>query len=1494
MGNENEDNNNAVDELLDYKYAINQHSIVVITDKEGRITYVNDNFCELSKYTREEIIGQDHRIVNSGHHTKEFFHRMYETIHAGKVWKGDIKNKAKDGNFYWVSTTIAPLKDAKGDINNFIAIRTDITDNKSVQAELVAQNIRLFETQKAELEAKKEYQKLNEELIATNEALTKANALLKKREEELEESNTRFELAANAAKVGIWDRDLVNDHSIWDDVLYDLFGIADKNVDINDGNIWRKNILPDDLNDVDDAFKTALAGSDKFNLSYRVIWEDGSIHHLQANAIVHRDSSGKPIRLIGTVIDVTEQKEAVIALRQREEELAISNTRFQLAAKASNIGIWDRDLVNDYSYWDDTLYVLYGIKDTSIDINETRVWRSAIHPDDLKDTLATFKNALSQEETFEMVYRVIWEDQSIHHLQANAIIHRDSSGKPTRLIGTIIEVTEQNLYEQTLRESEEALAISNTRFLLAAKAGKIGISDRDIENNTAFWDDTLYDLFGIADQSSLNVKDDANAWHSLIHPDDRNTIIKTQKQAIQNADAMNAEFRVVWEDNSVHYLQTSGKVYLDGSGKPTRLIAVAMDITQQKLAEKALRESKEKYKRQNLLLEESQSVAKLGGWELDLITDKLYWTAETYRIHETSPEEYNLHIDEGISLFLPESKKIIDEALEAAKTIGRGYDLTLEKYTTKGRKIHVRTTCKVTLLDGKPAKLSGIIQDISKEKLVEKSLRESEEKYKRDYLLLEESQKVAKLGGWELNIITGKLYWTAETYRIHETSPEEFDPTVDAGVDYFLPESRKTISEALEKAMTTGEGYDLYLETYTTKGSRIHVRTTCAVTIQNGKPIKLTGIFQDITEQRKAQLEIETYTTRLSLATESASIGIWEFSIEEDLLFWDDQNCALFGLTKETFSGNYKGWKSTVHPEDLQYAEEMMNEAIANDSILNIEFRAIWPDKSIHYIGAFGQCVTDHTGKVVKLIGVNYDLTDRVERQIELEASNTILSIAKDAVRIGIWEYYMHDQRLICDDKMFDLYGITRDTFSGVYDAWTSSLHPDDLERSQQELENAIATGENFDTEFRIIWQDKSIRHIKALANFVSDANGKRIKMIGVNYDITERVEKEIELLKAKEKAEENDRLKSAFLANMRHEIRNPLNVIMGFSRQMIAPDTTKEDRAEYSGIVVNSSNQLLSIIDDITSFSLLETKQEHVNKSDVNINDLLSELQKQFASQAKTRNLELSFSTSLSSEQSVMATDKSKLTRIITNLLTNALKFTHQGFVKFGCEANEGELLFFVEDTGIGVATNHHKQIFGSFQQADTSVSRKYGGTGLGLSISKGLVEILGGKIWFESEVGRGSKFYVSLPHYQIKPTNSQSGVTGTAVKSNTILIAEDQAINFHYLKVLIQRSFKCDILHALNGEEAIELYKKNPSIALVLMDINMPVMDGFDSAIAIKAINPNMPIIAQTGYDILSHDKYSPDIFNDYVSKPIDEEVLLSKIAMYISKEDYSEKYT
>ncbi len=1358
MGYEEKDKNNA-EELLDYKYAINQHSIVAVTDQNGSITYVNDKFCELSQYAREELIGNNHRLINSGHHTEEFFQHMYETIHAGKVWKGDIKNKAKDSSFYWVATTITTVNNNEGDITDFIALGNDITDNKRAQAELVAQNIRLLETQKAELDAKEQYQNLSAELKATNEALAKANVLLKK----------------------------------------------------------------------------------------------------------------------------------------REEELAISNTRFLLAAKSAKVGIWDRDLVNDHSYWDDTLYAIYGITDKSFDINESRVWRTAIHPDDLNDALAALKKALIQEETYVIAYRIIWEDQSIHYLQANAIIQRDTRGKPIRLIGSVIDVTEQKLAEIALRESEEALAISNTRFRLAADAAKVGISDRDLINKNTYWDDLFYALCGITDKSSIDLQDH-DSWNKLVHPDDLKHLLEVREKAVQpHQGVLHTEFRVIWEDNSVHYLTSSGIVQRDKNGKALRLISTIMDITDQKMAEEALKKSEEKYKRDNLILEESQSIAKLGGWELDLLKDTLYWTAESYRIHDTSPEEYNPSVERGINYFLGESKNIIHEAIEAAKTTGKGYDLTLEKETTKGRKIYVRTTCKVTLRDGKPVKLSGIIQDITDQKLVEIALRESREKYKRENLLLEQSQTVGKLGGWELDIITGKLYWTAETYRIHETSPEEFDPTVDAGMGYFLPGSKKTISEALEKAMTTGEGYDLYLETYTTKGSRIHVRTTCAVTMHNGQPVKLTGIFQDITEQRKAQQELELSNSRLSIATESAKIGIWEYILDDEgKLIWDDQTFAFYGISRDAFANTYDAWRAAVHPEDLPVTERTLEEAIAEKKVFDKEFRVVWPDKSIHHLRAFANILYDDNDKPLKMIGANYDITEQKNRELKIEEFSTRLSLATDAAKIGIWELIISSGRFIWDEQMLKLHGLTEESFDGSYDGWLSLIHPDDVENQELEMKKHLDEKRDYEGEHRVIWPDKSIHHIRSFGKLVHDKSGQLIKIIGTDYDVTDRVEKEIELFQAKEKAEENDRLKSAFLANMRHEIRNPLNVIMGFSRQMIAPDTKEDDRAEFSSIVINSSQQLLSIIDDITAISLLETKQEHVNKSDVNINDLLSELEKQFTSQAKTRDIKLSLSNSLPNEQSFIATDKSKLTRIITNLLTNALKFTHSGYVKFGYEIKDGELLFFVEDTGIGVAPDHHEQIFGSFQQADGSVNRKYGGTGLGLSISKGLVEILGGKIWFHSQLNKGSKFYVSLPFDQIKSISNISSITGSVGQSNTILIAEDQAINFHYLKVLLNRNFKCEILHALNGEEAVDLFKKNPAITFVLMDINMPVMDGFDAAALIKEIKPDMPIIAQTGYDLESHLKYSPEIFNDYISKPIDEDTFLSKIEVYISKEDYSKKYT
>jgi signal transduction histidine kinase len=258
--------------------------------------------------------------------------------------------------------------------------------------------------------------------------------------------------------------------------------------------------------------------------------------------------------------------------------------------------------------------------------------------------------------------------------------------------------------------------------------------------------------------------------------------------------------------------------------------------------------------------------------------------------------------------------------------------------------------------------------------------------------------------------------------------------------------------------------------------------------------------------------------------------------------------------------------------------------------------------------------------------------------------------------------------------------------------------------------------------------------------------------------DITERKKIELELIAAKEKAEESDRLKTAFLQNMSHEIRTPLNAISGFSELLEEPDLPQETRKCYFQIIQNNTNQLISIVSDILTISSLETKQVNPNISNVCINNVISELLAIFKQQALLQNISLLAKQQLNDQQSVIETDKTKITQILSNLLSNALKFTHKGFIQFGYNLKGNELEFFIKDSGIGIKQEFHDKIFERFRQGDKSINKLYGGTGLGLAISKAFVELLGGKIWVQSEVGKGSTFYFTLPY---KPANKTDKTT-------------------------------------------------------------------------------------------------------------------------------------
>ncbi len=367
----------------------------------------------------------------------------------------------------------------------------------------------------------------------------------------------------------------------------------------------------------------------------------------------------------------------------------------------------------------------------------------------------------------------------------------------------------------------------------------------------------------------------------------------------------------------------------------------------------------------------------------------------------------------------------------------------------------------------------------------------------------------------------------------------------------------------------------------------------------------------------------------------------------------------------------------------------------------------------------------------------------------------------------------------------------------------------------------------------------------------------------------------------AKEKAEESDRLKSAFLQNLSHEVRTPLNGIVGFSELLKEYGISDAERAQYADIVIERSWQLTSIINDILTISSIETRQERLYEENFNLDALLKNQIEVFSEEAANKNIRLTLDNELDSAEAEVHADKSKLLQILNNLLTNALKFTVEGEVRLGCRKKDEQLEFSVQDNGIGIDSDKLDLIFERFAQADDNIRSNYGGTGLGLSICKGFAEVMGGHIWAESTPGEGSTFYLTLPFRPSQEASVSDSLVYEHINAEsgmTILVAEDEESNFLFLNALLNK-LGADVIRAHNGQEAIDICK-NEVIDLVLMDIKMPILNGDVAANEIRKFKPDLPIIAQTAHAIQSDLAQYGEVFDDYITKPFTKKKLVGVI--------------
>lgn len=532
-----------------------------------------------------------------------------------------------------------------------------------------------------------------------------------------------------------------------------------------------------------------------------------------------------------------------------------------------------------------------------------------------------------------------------------------------------------------------------------------------------------------------------------------------------------------------------------------------------------------------------------------------------------------------------------------------------------------------------------------------------------------------------------------------------------------------------------------------------------------------------------------------------------------------------------------------------------------------------------------------HQGNMIDIFCLNS--TELHKAQQKLSATNSKLAMALDVANIVPWKWDLKSKTILCDinrpiELSTDEQEVEDSQLSVPDSQYFSKIFKEDRERVKQAYRDLIeGRAEKVKEEYRIVNVQKNNLHkvewVEAQAAVEArDEDGKPLTLVGSSLVITNRKKMEQELTTAKELAEESNRLKSAFLANMSHEIRTPLNAIVGFSG-ILASTEEEEEKQEYVSIIENNNTLLLQLISDILDLSKIEAGTLELNYSNIELNELMRELERGFLLRVKTDAVKLEF---VEPAGPCMAyTEKNRLSQLMINLVTNAIKFTEKGSIRFGYEMRENELYFYVADTGCGIPKDKQQNIFGRFVKLNSFAQ----GTGLGLSICKTLMDHMGGRIGVESEEGKGSTFWFTLPYKPaVKEDKKQmpKDIQPVSIERNklTILVAEDNASNYKLFESILKYDYH--LIHAWDGMEAVEMFREhNPQI--VLMDINMPVMDGYEATREIRKYSAKIPIIAVTAFAYASDEqKVMESGFDGYMPKPINAKLLKAQLVDIMQK--------
>ncbi len=1179
-----------------------------------------------------------------------------------------------------------------------------------------------------------------------------------------------------------------------------------------------------------------------------------------------------------------------------------------------------------FSYASEGIRDIYGVAPEDVLHDATPVFKR-LHPDDYERVAHSIGVSAETLELWDCEYRVALPGRSVRWVQGRSMPERLPDGG-TLWHGFITDITQRKAAEQSLRDSEQQLR-------LALSGGDLGLWDWNATTGALRVNARWLSMLGLDPQGPTPTVDQ---WHAMVHVDDVRLLDRVVRTVI--LDPAGREFEVEIrarraDGQEVWILDKGAVVERASDGSPLRVVGTHMDITRRKLAEAQLRRS-----------EEDLSIT------LHCIGDAVLATDAAGRVTRLNPTAERLtgwRLPEAVGRPVVEVFRIVhaqtrEPAVDPVERVLRtGETVALANHTTllsrDGAEYQISDSA-APIRDASDAIVGVVLvfSDVTEVYRVRQALA-------RTAQMLERTSAMARVGGWELELPGLQLDWSLETRRIHEFDSQHA-PTLDEALSFYEPDARNTIQAAMRAAIDEGVSYDLELPLTTAKGNSIWVRAQGSAVCEGGRTVKLQGAFHDITVRRQAELKMLQNEQRLQALLDNISSGVIVHGPDTHIIDANPAACRVTGLTLDQMRG-----KVAIDPywcfleEDgsaMPLARFPVPQVLARGSAVNKLVLGVQRPDLPHpvWVQVDAYPFRDEAGQISQVVVTFADITElklaedgtrRLNRSLRVLSSCSASQVnAKDESSYlgqvceavvaagGFLLAYValanHDPEKSA--RLAARAGPATDYLQTIQLTWDEGQPT-----GRGPFGVAVRTGRTqvnqdwLGSDGMAPWREAALRHgfkssialpltvsddvIGVLSLHAAEGGAFNPEEVQPLEELARNLSVAIQTFRTRQQldlAEGASLAKSEFLANMSHEIRTPLNAIVGLNYLLRRDGVTPEQAARLDKID-GASKHLLSLINDILDLSKIEARQIQLEAANFHLSAVLDAVASIITESARAKGLTIE--TDANAVPLWLRGDPTRLRQALLNYAGNAVKFTDSGSIALRAKLLENrgdELLvrFSVEDTGMGIQPEDIPRLFQAFEQADTSITRKYGGTGLGLAITQRLTELMGGQCGVESRPGVGSTFWFTahlqrghgiLPVADARPVETAEAQLRLRHRGARVLVAEDNEVNQEVLLAMLYGvGLNADI--AANGQEALTLAKAH-DYHLALMDMQMPVMGGLEATRAIRTLPDwaERPILALTA-NAFDEDREACKAsgMDDFIVKPVDVGSLYSTILSWL----------